>query len=130
VFTHVTEFPCVKKPPGSQKDAYYAFHHMQAFVRDQQDLTLPDHLKQWAAGLAAIQDKDIRQDFFRIQGEFAGIIYQDVLRKTGEFYAGIPPSNRDIDTMLQLQGDDGRTFMTMTIDGGFAHVPPKLSQKS
>jgi hypothetical protein len=24
VFTHVTEFPCVKKPPGSQKDAYYA----------------------------------------------------------------------------------------------------------
>ena len=45
VFTHVTEFPCVKQPPGSQKDAYYALHHMRAFVRDQQDLTLPDHLK-------------------------------------------------------------------------------------
>ena len=103
---------------------------MRAFVRDQRDLTLPDHLKQWAARLAAIQDKDIRQDFFRIQGEFAGIIYQDVLRKMGEFYASIPPSNKDIDTMLQLQGDDGRPFMTMTINGGFVHVPPKPSQKS
>ena len=34
VFTHVTTFPCVKQPPGSQKDAYYALHHMRAIVRD------------------------------------------------------------------------------------------------
>ena len=34
VFTHVTMFPCVKQPPGGQKDAYYALHHMPAIVRD------------------------------------------------------------------------------------------------
>ena len=61
VFTHVTKFPCVKQRPGSQKDAYYAIHHMRAFVRDHQELTLPDHLKQWAASLSAIQNADIRQ---------------------------------------------------------------------
>ena len=35
VFTHVTKFACVKQPSGGQKDAYYALHHMRAFVRDQ-----------------------------------------------------------------------------------------------
>ena len=34
VFTHNTTFPCVKQPPGSQKDAYYALHHMRAIVRE------------------------------------------------------------------------------------------------
>ena len=34
VFIHLTKFACVKQPPGGQKDAYYALHHMQAFVRD------------------------------------------------------------------------------------------------
>ena len=36
VFNYVPEFPCVKQPAGSQKEAFYALHHMRAFVRDQQ----------------------------------------------------------------------------------------------
>ena len=44
VFKHITKCPCVKKPPSSKKDAYYALHHMEAFIRDQQQLMLPDHL--------------------------------------------------------------------------------------
>ena len=66
VFTHNTTFPCVKQPPGGQKDAYYALHHMRAIVRDHHHLLLRDNLKDWAASLSAIQDADIRQEFFRI----------------------------------------------------------------
>ena len=30
VFSHNTTFCCVKQPPGGQKGAYYAIHHMRA----------------------------------------------------------------------------------------------------
>ena len=130
VFTHVTTFPCVKQPPGSQKDAYYALHHMRAIVWDHHHLLLPDNLKDWAARLSAIQYADIRQEFFRIQSEFAKIIHQDVLRTSGQFYLRNQPSNSDIDTMLQMQADNDRTFMTITKDGGFIHAPaPESSRK-
>ena len=66
VFTHVTMFPCVKQPPGGQKDAYYALHHMRAIVLDHNHLLLPNNLKDWAASMSAMQDADIRQEFFRI----------------------------------------------------------------
>ena len=72
-----------KQPPGGQKDAYYALHHMRAIVRDHNHLLIPNNLKDWAASLGAIQDADIRQEFFRIQSEFAEIIHQDVLRTSG-----------------------------------------------
>jgi phage-related protein len=83
VFTHVTDFACVKQPPDSQKDAYYALYHMRAFVRDQQDLTLPRHLQAWARELATKQDSDIRQEFFRIQMQFSTIIVHDVSKRGG-----------------------------------------------
>ena len=66
VFTHNTTFPSVKQPPGGQKDAYYALHDMRAIVRDHNHLLLPDYLKDWANSLSAIQDVDIRQEFFCI----------------------------------------------------------------
>ena len=131
VFTHITKFACVKQPPGGQKDAYYALHHMRAIVRDHQQLTLPAHLKHWAERLSKIQDADLRQEFFRIQSDLAGIISEDVLRTTGEFYLNNQPSNREIDTMLRLQADGDRPFMTITKDGGFIHAPAReRSQKS
>ena len=130
VFTHNTTFPCVKQPPGGQKDAYYALHLMRAIVRDHNHLLLPNNLKDWAASLAAIQDADIRQEFFRIQSEFAEIIHQDVLRTSGQFYLKFQPSNSEIDTTLQMQADNARDFMTITKDGGFIHAPvPESSQK-
>jgi len=102
VFTHVTTFPCVKQPPGSQKDAYYALHHMRMIVRDHHHLMLPNNLKEWATRLSAIQDEDIRQEFFRIQMEFPEIIYQDVLCTSGQFYLKYQPSNSEIETTLQM----------------------------
>ena len=96
---------------------------MRAIVRDHNHLLLPNNLKDWAASLAAIQDADIRQEFFRIQSEFAEIIHQDVLRTSGQFYLKFQPSNSEIDTTLQMQADNARDFMTITTDGGFIHAP-------
>ena len=64
VFSHNTTFCCVKQPPGGQKGAYYAIHHMRAIVRDHHQLLLPSKLKDWAASVSAIQDADLRQEFF------------------------------------------------------------------
>ena len=96
---------------------------MWAIVRDNNHLLLPNNVKDWAASLAAIQDADIRQEFFRIQSEFAEIIQQDVLRTSGQFYLKFQPSNSEIDTTLQMQADNARDFMTITTDGGFIHAP-------
>ena len=46
VFSHNTTFCCVKQPPGGQKGAYYAIHHMRAIVRDHHQLLLPSKLKE------------------------------------------------------------------------------------
>ena len=122
VFSRNTTFFCVKQPPVGQKGAYYAIHHMRAIVRDHNHLLLPNNLKDWATRLSAIQDVDIRQEFFRIQSEFAEIIHQDVLRTSGQFYLKFQPSNSEIDTTLQMQADNARDFMTITTDGGFIHA--------
>ena len=120
--------PTIRRSPASSsrlavKDAYYALHHMRAIVRDHNHLLLPNNLKDWAASLAAIQDADIRQEFFRIQSEFAEIIHQDVLRTSGQFYLKFQLFNSEIDTTLQMQADNARDFMTITTDGGFIHAP-------
>ena len=121
--SHNMNFCCVKQPPGGQKDAYYALHHMRAIVRDHNHLLLPNSLKDWAARLSAIQDADLRQEFFRIQSDFADIIHQDVLHTSGQFYLRYQPSNNEIDGTLQMQGDNDRDFMTITTDDGFIHAP-------
>ena len=49
----------------------------------------------------------------------------------GEFYLRNLLSNSDIDTMLKVQADDDRPFMTIMKDGGFIHAPAREpSQKS
>ena len=111
VFNHVTQFACVKQPTGSVKDVFYALHHMQAFVQDQQDLTLPSHLKPWAESRERVTDANIRKEFFHIQGEMATIIFRDALVKGSTFYAGNLPSNGEIEARLKALSDT-RPFMT------------------
>jgi hypothetical protein len=41
MFKHVIKFPCVKQPPNSVKEAFYALHHMQAIVQNKHRLTTP-----------------------------------------------------------------------------------------
>jgi hypothetical protein len=80
---HTTSFPCVTQPEGSHKEAYYALYQMRAYVRDHHNLTLPNSLKAWAQQLAMIHDKDLRAEFYRIQEQFATIIFQDVIIRGG-----------------------------------------------
>jgi hypothetical protein len=83
-------------------------------------LTLTNSLKSWAQQLAIIQDKDLRAEFYRIQEQFATIIYQDVIRKGGMFYtAGLKPSNNEVDKRLLPQGNN-RPFLLA--GGGFRFV--------
>ena len=130
MFTHNTILQCIKQPLGGQKDAYSALHHMRVIVRDHNHLLLPNNVKDWAASLAAIQDADLRQEFFHIQSEFAEIIHQDVLRTSGQFYLRYQPSNSDIETTLEMQAENDRDFMTIMKDGDFIHAPvPESSRK-
>jgi hypothetical protein len=39
MFKHVTKFPCVKQPPNSVKEAFYALHHMWAIIQNEHRLT-------------------------------------------------------------------------------------------
>jgi hypothetical protein len=41
MFKHVTKFPCVKQPPNSVKEAFYALHHMWVSVQNKHRLTTP-----------------------------------------------------------------------------------------
>ena len=62
-FNHVTQFPCIKQPLDSHRDAYYAIHQIRGFVRDQDQLTLPASLQSWAQKLAEIEDMELRREF-------------------------------------------------------------------
>ena len=120
-FGHKTEFPCVKQPTNSTREAYYAIHHMREFVRDQQRLMLPSSLQTWAKDMANYDDADLRLEFCRIQQKIAQLIQKDVCHKEGMFYYGLaPPRNDDIKTLLEMQGDD-RGFNTLN---GIHPFPP------
>ena len=110
VFNHVTQFPCIKQPAGSVRNAYYALHHMRAIVQDERNLTLPSHLKSWAEQRAAIADANLRREFYHIQGEMATIIYHEVQVKGSTFHSNIVPSNGEIEARLQALRDT-RPFM-------------------
>ena len=127
VFRHTMQFPCVKQPPGSEKDAFYVIHHMKAFFQEQENRTLPSDLKRWAEDLAEIQDRNLRQNFFNIQEELATIVHQEVMRRGGAFSIAYTPPNKEIDAELARQGD-GRSFMQMAKNrSGFINVPSKKS---
>jgi hypothetical protein len=74
-FIYKTSFACVKQPVGSQREAYYALYQMQAYVQDNQNLTLPNSLQPCAQQLAKINDENLRAEFYRIEEQFATIIF-------------------------------------------------------
>jgi hypothetical protein len=34
IFMHHTKFSCIKQPPGSVKEAFYALHHLKGIICD------------------------------------------------------------------------------------------------
>jgi hypothetical protein len=83
---------------------------MLAYVRDKKNLTLPESLQPWAQKLVMIDDDNLRGQFYRIQEQFATIIFQDVIRRGGMFYTpDLKPSNDEVDKRPLLQHDDRRS---------------------
>ena len=119
MFKHITEFPCVKQPARSVKEAFYVLHHLRGFVRDCQMLTLPSSLRGWAERLAQIDDDNLREDFFRIQTQISEIIQHDVMQSGGTLHysRGLPKG--EIEERLQMQAD----IRTWTTKEGFKPFP-------
>ena len=92
VFKHVTEFPCVKQPARSLKEAFYVLHHLRGFVHDCQMLTLPSSIRGWVEKLEQIDDDNIREDFFCIQNQISEIMQHDVMQSGGTLHyaRGLP----------------------------------------
>jgi hypothetical protein len=40
-FKHVINFPCIKQPDGSMKEAFYVLHHLEGIVADAEMMRLP-----------------------------------------------------------------------------------------
>src|SRR3954469_8159131 len=114
VFSHVTQFACVKQSAGSVRDAYDALYQMRAIVQDQHNLTLPRQLKAWSEKRAEIADANLRQEFFHIQGEMVTIIFREVQVKGVIFHNNIAPSNGEIEARLRALHD---TMPLMTKEG-------------
>jgi hypothetical protein len=70
-----------------------------------------------------VKDENLRAKFYRIQNQFAIIIYQDVIRKGGFFYSSAPkPKNDELNERLLKQGDD---MSFLAAGGGLRFVPDK-----
>jgi hypothetical protein len=83
-FKHVTEFPCIKQPTGSTKEAFYALHHLKGFVRDAEMMNLPSSIRDWSNKMAGdIDDADLREVFHRILVKLSEIISEDVNKREG-----------------------------------------------
>ena len=122
IFSHKTDFPCLKQPDGSPREAYYTILFMREFVRDVQQILLLEHLKQWRVDLTKTNDLDaFISEFGRIQQKIATILQQDVCSKEGLFFDGlVPPSNEEVASRLATQCDN-RPFMML---GGCRPFPP------
>jgi hypothetical protein len=81
MFKHVTKFPCIKQPPNSVKEAFYALHHMQAIIQNEHRLMTPSSVRGWAKEHAKIEDAKLRDDFFCISNQIATILQEDVITR-------------------------------------------------
>ncbi|KAK1613113.1 hypothetical protein QYE76_036786 [Lolium multiflorum] len=66
-FKHVIDFPCIKQPAGSIKEAFYVLHHLKGFVEDAEMMSLPPSKRDPIKMSGEINDDDLREDFHRLQ---------------------------------------------------------------
>ncbi|KAK1692042.1 hypothetical protein QYE76_008739 [Lolium multiflorum] len=126
-FKHVIDFPCIKQPAGSIKEAFYVLHHLKGFVEDAEMMSLPPSKRDPIKMSGEISDDDLREDFHRIQVKLSEIILQDVSNGSGLLHAARALSKRDIEERLHRQGD-GRTWTTKDLYKPFPEPLKKTSQ--
>ncbi|KAK1670108.1 hypothetical protein QYE76_058267 [Lolium multiflorum] len=85
-FKHVIDFPCIKQPAGSIKEAFYVLHHLKGFVEDAEMMSLPPSKRDPIKMSGEINDDDLREDFHRLQVKLSEIILHDVSNASGLLY--------------------------------------------
>jgi hypothetical protein len=126
-FKHVINFPCIKQPAGSIKEAFYVLHHLKGFVEDAEMMSLPPSKRDPVKMSRQINDDDLREDFHRIQVKLSEIILQDVSNSSGLLHQLRGLSKRDIEERLHRQGD-GRTWTTKDLYKPFPEPLKKTSR--
>lgn len=125
MFKHATKFPCVKQPPNSVKEAFYALHHLRAIVRDEHMFESPSSVRGWAEEQARIEDAELRDDFYRIQTQIANILHEDVITG-GALSCSRSLTKREIEDRLRRQGD----IRTWTTKDQYKPFPEPCQPKS
>ncbi|KAK1609280.1 hypothetical protein QYE76_032953 [Lolium multiflorum] len=125
-FKHVIDFPCIKQPAGSIKEAFYVLHHLKGFVEDAEMMSLPPSKRDPIKMSGEINDDDLREDFHRLQVKLSEIIVHDVSNASGLLYQLRGLCKRDIEERLHRQGD-GRTWTTKAL---YKPFPEPLKKKS
>lgn len=110
-FKHVINFPCIKQPDDSIKEAFYVLHHLKVFVADAEMMSLPPGMRDPQKMAGEITDADLREDFHRIQVKLSEILVEDVCNTSGLLHQRRALCKRDIQERLRRQGDK-RTWTT------------------
>jgi len=126
-FKHVINFPCIKQPDDSMKEAFYVLHHLKSFVTDAEMMRLPPSMRDNSKMAGEISDADLREDFHRIQVKLSEIILEDVQNRTGLLHQLRGLCKRDIEERLHRQGDR-RTWTTKDMYKPFPEPIKKTSR--
>jgi hypothetical protein len=126
-FKHVINFPCIKQPDDSMKEAFYVLHHLKGFVADAEMMRLPPSKRDPKKMAGEISDADLREDFHRIQVKLSEIIVEDVCNRSGLLHQLRGLCKRDIEERLHRQGD-GRTWTTKDMYKPFPEPMNKTSR--
>jgi hypothetical protein len=126
-FKHVINFPCIKQPDDSMKEAFYVLHHLKGFVADAEMMRLPPSMRDTNKMAGEINDADLREDFHRIQVKLSEIIVENVCNRSGLFDQLRGLCKRDIKERLHRQGDR-RTWMMKDMYKPFPEPMKKTSR--
>ncbi|KAK1694541.1 hypothetical protein QYE76_011238 [Lolium multiflorum] len=132
-FKHVIDFPCIKQPAGSIKEAFYVLHHLKGFVEDAEMMSLPPSKRDPIKMSGEINDDDLREDFHRIQmtyyvvfeGRVPGVYEEwedckkQVHKFSGNCYKGYPTRHEAVAKWRNYQSNKSKmkmkTFVVLSV---------------
>ncbi|KAK1662833.1 hypothetical protein QYE76_050992 [Lolium multiflorum] len=124
-FKHVIDFPCIKQPAGSIKEAFYVLHHLKGFVEDAEMMSLPPSKRDPIKMSGEINDDDLREDFHRLQmtyyvvfeGRVPGVYEEwedckkQVHKFSGNCYKGYPTRHEAVAKWRNYQSNKSKMKM-------------------
>ncbi|KAK1664879.1 hypothetical protein QYE76_053038 [Lolium multiflorum] len=127
----VIDFPCIKQPAGSIKEAFYVLHHLKGFVEDAEMMSLPPSKRDPIKMSGEINDDDLREDFHRLQmtyyvvfeGRVPGVYEEwedckkQVHKFSGNCYKGYPTRHEAVAKWRAHQANKSKmkTFLVLSL---------------